>query len=357
MGVKSYKCPSCGSDITFNPTIQKWTCSSCKSDYSKQELDNFFDNKNLAGVASSFLSDSADNSHIENMSSYNCSNCGGEIIAEDTLVATFCPYCKSPSIIKSKLQGEFNPDYILPFTISEQESREIYQKYIKKKLFAPREFVNKNVIDEIKGIYAPFWLFDVDIKGDITGEGIIITRWSDEDYDYVKKDYYDFERAGENYYSKIPVDSATKMDDELMRYIEPYDYSTMRKFSMDYMSGFFAERFDVPISECQPVAEERAEEFFTARLMDTVDMYDIKSLDAKNFNIRDTKNSYAMLPVYYIANNYKGEMCDFMINGQTGKVYGRPPISIPRAVGFTMLVFFVSYLILVLGGTIYATLQ
>ena len=46
-------------------------------------------------------------------------------------------------------------------------------------------------------------------------------------------------------FDKIPVDASTKMPDDLMDSIEPFDYKEMRPFMMEYMPGFFASKYDV----------------------------------------------------------------------------------------------------------------
>ena len=40
---------------------------------------------------------------------------------------------------------------------------------------------------------------------------------------------------------------------------------------------------------------------------------------------------YAIYPIWHYEYEYKGKLYEFMVNGQTGKVVGKPPVSIKRA--------------------------
>jgi len=39
--------------------------------------------------------------------------------------------------------------------LTKEQAKEIYQKWIKKRIFAPKEFKLKEEVDKITGIYAP----------------------------------------------------------------------------------------------------------------------------------------------------------------------------------------------------------
>lgn len=334
MGVKNYKCISCGSEITFQPTKQNWKCDSCNNTFSKKELDMFFTNKDddleekedISKLDFSNIKES--NDYSQNFVSYNCENCGGEIVADDTVSATFCLYCKSSSIIKGKLSGDFRPEFLLPFSITDEDAKAKYAKWMKKKLFVPKIYKNIKTFEEIKGIYAPFFLYDFKLNGSYSFEGKIITSWSDSNYDYTKTEIYHLYRNGNNEYKRVPVDSSTKLNDELMTLIEPYDYEAMQDFSMSYMSGFFAERYDVSREECYDVAKQKALSAFETRIKETCDRYTSVTVRSRNVDSEVGHISYALLPVYYLKNIFKNKGYEFIVNGQTGHISGKPPFSI-----------------------------
>ena len=94
------KCPSCNSQIVFNPVNQTWDCTYCGGRFSLEQLNNYDNN----------VSNSS-----ENLDSYKCKNCGAEIMALENTVATFCVYCKNTAILKGRLTDKFEPSKVIPF--------------------------------------------------------------------------------------------------------------------------------------------------------------------------------------------------------------------------------------------------
>ncbi len=361
MSEKNYKCINCGSDIAFIPDKDNWKCESCMSEFTLSELEDFFDVNDDKENEDPFsregnleMEEIVNEGDIDQdvLNSYNCQNCGGELVTDNETVATFCPYCKSSTIIKSKLKGKFRPGLLIPFKKTEDEAKEIYHNWVKKKIFTPKKFKSKKTIDEIKGLYAPYWLYDVDIDGNIRGDAQNVKTWTSGDYEYTQTDYYRVERGGRNAYEKVPADASLKLDDDLMERIEPFDYSDITNFNMAYMAGFFAENYDVSSEEALSVVKKKASEYFEERLRDTISRYDYVSITRRDFALNNIKYTYSMLPIYYVSNSFKDKQREFIINGQTGKISGNPPKSGLIIAGYAVLFYLASLLVLGLGGAL-----
>ena len=66
-----------------------------------------------------------------------------------------------------QVSGALKPDYVIPFKIDKKAAKEALQRHYKGKKLLPKIFKKENHIDEIKGVYVPFWLFDADADADI----------------------------------------------------------------------------------------------------------------------------------------------------------------------------------------------
>lgn len=53
-------------------------------------------------------------------------------------------------------------------------------RHLRGKRLLPKVFKDQNHIDEIKGIYVPFWLFDTDADADIRYRATKVRSWSDK---------------------------------------------------------------------------------------------------------------------------------------------------------------------------------
>lgn len=350
---KNYKCLNCGNSVEFDPTSGLWKCSFCSSEYSLEEVEKAVINSSVK------LKDNYndENEFIDeknlDFNEYRCNNCGAEVIFEGTNTSTRCIYCKTPIVASNKLKGKFAPDKLIPFKITRSGAEELYKLWINKKIFAPKLFKSKSTISEIRGIYAPFWLFDANLNGSITAQATKVRTWSDSDYRYTETSHYKVVRSGRVLYDNVPVDSSTKLDDELMRSIEPYDYSELKKFNAAYLSGFLAERYDVGVESSAAVAKQRFYDFLENRLRDTMSGYATINVTGRDFNVNSLDYSNVMMPVFLLANKYKGQLRYFMINAQNGKIYGDTPYDILKIIIYFVGIFGLVFVaVLLFGGLV-----
>jgi len=340
--VKEYRCPNCGAGVQFEPILQNWRCSFCNSEFDKSQL-------------TMPLEESQEESEkvAEDLNVYSCPSCGAQLIADETTSATFCLYCRSHNIIKDRFSGKFKPDQLVPFRITKEQAKDIYTKWIKKKIFAPSIFKKKEEIDKITGVYVPYWLFDCNAQGYIEGTATRVRTWTSGDYRYTNTKYYRIVRSGSSRYSRVPVDGSKKLDDNLMYMIEPYDYAHMKDFSMEYLSGFLAEKYDVDAGEAEKGMRQKVEKYLENRLKETVIGYSSFNVTQKSIDVHDTSCKYAMMPVYLINNTYKDKDHLFIINGQTGKISGETPLSLVNQIAFGLGLMLIIWLLIGFGGALF----
>ena len=258
---------------------------------------------------------------------YACSACGGEIIADETTAASSCPFCGNPTIFKSQLSGELRPDYVIPFKLDKKAAKESLKKHLEGKRLLPKVFKSENHIDEVKGVYVPFWLFDTDADARVRYRATRIRLWSDSKYDYTETSYYDLARSGSMGFEHIPVDGSKKMPDALMESIEPFDFSEAVDFQTAYLSGYLADKYDVSADECTARANERVKHSAEQMLASTVSAtYDTVTPESSSVSFSGGKRHYALYPVWILNTTWNGNKYTFAMNGQTGKFVGDLPI-------------------------------
>lgn len=339
MEVNDYKCLSCGANLHFNPTTQKWHCDYCNEEYELDALEKYYGkDENLK-----------EEKEIEidtEWSSYNCPNCGAEIIADETTTATFCVYCGSSTVIKNKMKGEFNPSKVIPFKKTKQDAINAFKSCTQGKLFAPDEFTNPINIEKISGVYIPFFIYDCDMNSSAVIDGTKIKTWSDSSYNYKKIDYYKIERAATMHFENIPVDGATKFPDDIMNSIEPFDYKGFKDFSPSYLTGFLSERYDLTLDELFEIARERASVSTESVLLDSAKGYSTKNISERKHEIsKNNSSEYVLLPVWMLNIKFNGEMHTFAMNGQTGKFIGNIPVDKKKFWKWWRKLFFGSFAI------------
>lgn len=340
-GTLDNKCPNCSATLKFNPHGQNWTCEYCRSTFTKEQMDAY--EEKSGHVIDEETEAVKLDKDVNGMDIYSCPNCGAQIVADEHTTATFCVYCKSTAILKNKLVGEFNPAYVIPFYNTKEDAIKAFKSIGKGRPFMPKEFSSQKNIDEIKGVYIPFWIYDFQVNGSIEADAKRVKTWRSGDYQYTKTDTYLIFRDGNMSYSKIPVDGSTHFADDIMNSIEPFDYKNLTKFSPSYLSGFLAEKYDVESKDAEPIAAERAKNSTTNTLKGSIGGYTSVSVMKQNHQINMTKNEYILLPVWMLNIKYKGQIYPFAMNGQTGKMIGDIPLDKKKAIIWWFVILAITF--------------
>lgn len=325
-----YKCPSCGGAIAFDSKIQKMKCPYCDLE---MEMDSFQSmDEHLEELHPTNSSTSTENFTEEwqedddQMNVFVCKSCGGELIADENTAATACPYCDNPVVLKERLMGDLKPELVIPFKLDKKAAKEALNKHVQGKRLLPKVFKDQNHIDEIKGIYVPFWLFDVTVDANLQYSAQNIRTWNDSKYNYKEISYYSVLREGQLNFTHLPVDGSKKIDDILMESIEPFDFSEAVDFQTAYLAGYLADRYDVNPEESIPNVEQRAKSSTLGIFKNTVDGYTIVNLESSSMHIQNSTATYVLYPVWFLNTRWNKKRYIFAMNGQTGKFVGDLPL-------------------------------
>lgn len=342
------KCPCCGGALEFDNKSQHVICPYCDSHFTTEDLKAYSDD-----LANDKQDDTAwdesrvqeyTNAEMKGMKIYSCDSCGGEIIVDETTSSTKCPYCGNNLVVSKELSGDLRPNYVIPFKNDKETVQGNLRKFFRRKPLLPNSFSKENVIEEIKSLYVPFWLFDADVAGRVRFKGEITRTWSDSDYDYKETKYYSIIRGGEIAFDHIPVDGSSKMEDQLMESIEPYDFKEAEEFNVAYLAGYAADRYDIDKTVTFNRATQRFRDGTIQAFRKDVHGYSNVTVQDSNIQLSNTVTNYALYPVWILNTKWREKNFRFAVNGQTGKVAGNLPVSPLKFFLFYMLFF------LVIGG-------
>lgn len=326
--VTNYQCPSCTGPLHFSSKTNKLECDYCGSSYEVSEIDAKFNQKidSAKEESEKKQKDNEEKWDVTGLRSYTCSSCGAEIICDENTVATSCPYCANPTVIPGQFTGGRMPDLVIPFAVDKKDAIEALKNHYNKKRLLPAVFSKENHIEEVKGIYVPFWLYDGNVDVHMTFNATTSSTHVTSKQEIITTSHYKIERKGNVPFEKVPVDASKKMDNDLMDSIEPFDYSKLQKFSTSYLPGFFAEAYDESQDECKPRVNLRVENTACGEIARTVVGYESVSTTSKNTKINYTNIKYAFLPVWLLTTKWKDQVFMFSMNGQTGKLVGNLPV-------------------------------
>lgn len=352
--VTNYQCPACTGPLHYSAKSGKLECDYCGSSFDVAEIEALYARKEAEAAAAKQAADAKaeaaqaakdeaaeaaaasggwDTSDLsrdwgaeaDGLRVYSCPSCGAELICDQSTAATACPYCGNPAIVPGQFSGALRPDYILPFRLSKDDAVQALRAHYKGKPFLPRSFTSANHIEQIQGVYVPFWLFDGGAEGAASYRASNTNVYETGDYEITETRHYHVVRAGSLAFEKIPVDASSKMPDDHMDSIEPFDYAQLRPFSTAYLPGYLADKYDVTIDDSRDRADTRCRETLAQALRDTVTGYGACVTEREDIALRRGKVHYALLPVWMLSTKWNGQDFLFAMNGQTGKLVGDLP--------------------------------
>lgn len=332
--LQNFKCRFCDGRVVFDSASQKMKCTACDSEF---ELSEFQGQEETQAAAQETEGDSFEGDfsmgagswgtgETDGMNVYQCEHCGGEIIADGNLGSSKCPYCDNNIVMKGQFAGDLKPELIIPFKLDKNAAKKKYLEHLNGKKFLPKVFKDQNHIDEIKGVYVPFWLYDASVDAGINFEATKVKRWSDDKFNYEETSFFSVQRDGSLSFDKIPADGSSKMPDDLMESIEPFDLKGAVPFTTAYLAGYLADKYDVDAEKNMDHIRERITTSTISHFEETVKGYDSVSIRHKNIRIKKGETHYAMYPVWLLNTTWNGEKFTFAMNGQTGKFVGNLPL-------------------------------
>ena len=317
LSADSVKCPTCGSNIFFEPELNLMLCRNCGNVYSPDNLEP----RGSLGISKEhdYMGDSDMSEDDKKRHELICNSCGAQLVTDEHSMSTMCPFCGSPALISRRMTREFKPDYIIPFKIDKDQAKQNMKDWIATRKLTSRGFKTKCRLTNMTALYVPFWLLDCVVHSDISGTGKII-----------KGDDIDIYEVNSNmsYYVKgVPFDASVKIANKLMEAIEPFDYSEMVKFDSKYLQGFYADKYEqLPTSMIDRIVR-RMNKFShdeTDMIAQKYNEFEIRP--GKSFTwLGDISMKYCLLPVWFMTIEFQGKQYQLAVNGQTGEASGLVP--------------------------------
>lgn len=323
-----YKCPNCHGALEYDPASDKMYCAHCGNDYFMWELDEdaveyhqelptqseIKEEKKLDFTEERTIYDEPE--FIE-CKVYTCSSCGAELSLSDKEVSTYCAYCGQPTIVYNRVDKTQKPKYIIPFKITKEEAETAIREKLKKGFFIPKEVKNFEA-ERITGIYIPYFLYDITFYQ---------RRWINVGFNK-NSDLVE----GDCNFIQVCQDASDAMNDELACGLEPYDLSGLQDFDAGYLSGFYADRFDLSGLQLTNRVVKKCQQMFDDEVCSRCKGIINKKYANCSPKYAITKADYAFLPVWFMTFRYKDVPYTMMVNGQTGKVTGTVPFLKAKAV-------------------------
>ncbi len=330
------KCPNCGATLEFDPVKNGLSCAFCGY---FEEIPTEKDDDGIEQGADELDLLSETNTEGYDWGVKNkvviCKSCGAESIYDELQIADVCPYCGSTQVMKASEDVKtLAPGGVVPFRINDKKAGELFTKWIKGKFFCPKTAKESAKPDAFKGVYLPYWTYDAKTTTKYTARYGIDRERTDKDGK--KERYTDWYLTGgvqKETFDDVLVFGSKRYEQGLLSGIEPFNTEDNVRFQPKFLQGFTAERYSVGLKDAWETAkrtmQEKIEDDIRHSLEEQFNADRVDSIDGKT-SYADMTYKYLLLPVWMSSFKYKDKVYRFLVNGQTGKVGGKTPVSTAR---------------------------
>ena len=339
------KCPQCGATVTFDPASGMMHCEYCGYTC---ELPKAEDEKEICEMDFEAALHTASLNWGEQKKSVQCKQCGAVTIYDALETAAVCPFCGSNSVMPAATENTIAPGAVCLFAVTKEQAGENFKKWLKRKWFVPGKAKKSASPEAFNGIYLPYWTYDAQTTSNFTaragydsknkgkdGKSHITTKWKS-----VSGIYQEF-------FDDLTVMASKRQEGSCVRECEPFDLSKLVPYTPQALAGFVAERYSIGLKE----GWDKAQQTIQSRLSGNICNYICKQWNADRTDrvkfstlYHNITYKYLLVPIWISSFKYKDKVYQFVVNGQTGKVGGKSPVSGWRVALFCLLIIALCFL-------------
>ena len=327
------KCPNCGATVTFDPASGMMHCDYCG--YTR-ELPKPEEGGEICEMDFEAALHTASFNWGEEKKSVQCKQCGAVSIYDALQTAAVCPFCGSTSVMPAANENTIVPGGVLPFAMTKDNAGEKFTNWLKKKWFAPKKAKKSARPDAFQGVYLPYWTYDADTTSNFTARAGYDKKVDDGDGG--TKTQTEWRRVNgvyQKFFDDVLVMASKRQEDSGVHGCGPFDTSKLVPYSPHVVAGFAAERYSIGLKEGWEMAQKRIQ----SKLNSDISSYVRKHWRAdRSDSVRfstiysNITYKYLLFPVWISSFKFKDKVYQFVVNGQTGKVSGKAPVSAWRVI-------------------------
>ena len=327
------KCPNCGATVVFDPATGGMHCDYCGYTC---ELPKPEEGHEICEMDFESALHTESFNWGEQKKEVQCKQCGAVTIYDALETAAVCPFCGSTSVMPAATDNTIAPGAVCPFAITKDQAGERFTKWLKGKLFTPKKAKQNARPDAFQGVYLPYWTYDAQTTSNFTGRAGYDKRVKDKDGNMrTETDWRYVSGVYQEFFDDVTVMASKRQADSGVRACEPFDFSKLVPYSPQVVAGFVAERYSIGLKDGWASAQKTIQ----SRLSSDISSYIRRHWNAdRSDSVRfstlysNITYKYLLVPTWISSFKYKDKVYQFAVNGQTGKVGGKAPVSAWRVI-------------------------
>jgi hypothetical protein len=356
--IEKHPCAACGAQAEWNPARQRLVCPFCGTETPYQVDTDTGKVQELDLVAALRALPDDQRGWQAERHSVQCQSCKAVMVYDPARVGQNCEFCGSPALVDyQEIKAPIRPQSLLPFKVTTGEVRDRMRGWYAGRWFAPSALRARALVDQVKGLYLPYWTFDAHADCPWTAEA--------GHYYYVTESYTDnqgkrqtrqvqkvrWEPASgriEHFFDDEPVCGSHGVDGRLMKGIEPFPTKELVPYDTAYLSGYVVEHYQVVLVDAARQAREGMNEELRSLCS-----REVPGDTQRNLQIFPTYSGetfkHILVPAWLLTYTYGRRVFQVVANGYTGAIAGRYPKSPWKIAGAVLLAVVVGIILLMLA--------
>jgi hypothetical protein len=275
------------------------------------------------------------------VTTFACGHCGASLAFEGVRTET-CPYCASPNFVeRPPTTGQPEPQYVLAFVGDAQAARSALDRWLGSRTIFADSAIKRASVEDMRGIYVPAYLYSAVAHTDYHAQ---IGEHYQEKETYeatlpdgkkekrertvTRTEYRPLSGYHVAYVTDVVVSASRGLTDRELFGVEPFDWKQMRRFDHAVVSGWIAEDFSRPSDECERASRREAVEHVGTMLKSFMPGDGHSDLSWRT-TVAWESFEPVLVPMWVLALRYREDKQPLrvVINGQSGKVAGKVPLS------------------------------
>jgi ribosomal protein S27E len=332
-----FSCPACGAEAQWNPAKQALVCPFCGtvSPMTAPPEGAEIKEHDLTTALGSIPDE--ERGWAAEKTSVKCQSCQAITVFDPTRAAQRCDFCGSSALIPvEQSKAPIRPESLLEFKIAEPQVRDKVREWYGNRWFAPNALKSRALTDTVHGLYIPYWTFDAQVHADWTAES---------GYHYYETEHYtdsdgksqtrQVQRTRwvpssgslDHFFDDELVPASKGVQAELLRQIEPFPTTTdLKHYDPGFLSGWVVEQYQIDLvaaaQNSREIMDQKLEQLCSAEVPgDTQRNLQVEAdYSAQTFK-------HILVPVWVLAYTYGSQNFQVVINGYTGTIAGKHPLS------------------------------
>ena len=327
------KCPNCGATVTFDPALGKMHCEYCG--YSC-ELPNPDDENGICEMDFEAALSKESFEWGAQKKSVECKHCGAVTVYDTLETAAVCPFCGSTSVMPAASENSIAPGAVAPFTVTKETAGQNFTNWLKKKWFAPKKAKKNASPEAFQGIYLPYWTYDAQTTSNFSARAGYDRTVRDRDgKTRTETDWRTVTGVYQEFIDDETVMASKRRENSGVKACEPFKLSKLVPYSPQVLAGFAAERYSIGLKEGWEMAQKTIKPKLSSHIENYVKAeWRCNRVDSVRFSTiySNITYKYVLVPAWISSFEFKNKVYQFAVNGQTGKVGGKAPVSAFRVI-------------------------